>query len=295
MKVLITGSAGRIGRHIYVQLMAQHEVVGFDRSPCSTTDVVGDLRDRALLDKALIGVEVLIHCAALHAPQLGHCSDDEFTDINVQATEQLLQLAAKHQVAHIIYTSTTALYGEASTPTGRAGWINEATLPQPKTIYHRSKVAAEQRLQQFAVAQGLPVTVLRIGRCFPEAADKMAVYRLHRGIDARDVASAHCCALNQRLSGFNCFIISAPTPFRQRHCQQLFEGADQLITELEPQLAAEFARRGWLLPRRIDRVYDSSLAQQRLGWRPRYGYQGVLDLLDEHIAEVLPVRRCERH
>ena len=70
MKILITGTAGRVGRAIYINLMKNHEVVGIDRTPCSTADYVGDIRDTALLNKALEGVEVIIHTAALHAPHV---------------------------------------------------------------------------------------------------------------------------------------------------------------------------------------------------------------------------------
>ena len=52
-----------------------------------------------------------------------------------------------------------------------------------------------------------------MSRCFPEPADLMAVFRLTRGIDARDVANAHLCSVEKRLSGFNRFIISGATPF----------------------------------------------------------------------------------
>jgi len=41
LKILITGTAGRVGRAIYINLMKKHEVVGIDRTPCSTADFVG--------------------------------------------------------------------------------------------------------------------------------------------------------------------------------------------------------------------------------------------------------------
>lgn len=78
MKILVTGTAGRVGRAIYIHLMKEHEVVGIDRTPCSTADVVGDIRDTALLAEALEGVEVIIHTAALHAPHVGLVPGDEF-------------------------------------------------------------------------------------------------------------------------------------------------------------------------------------------------------------------------
>jgi len=137
LKVLVTGSAGRVGRAIYIKLMQQHHVVGIDRTPCSTVDYVGDIRDRDLLADALKGVDVIVHVAALHAPHVGLVPDSEFEDINVKATELLALEGLKRGIKHFIFTSTTALYGHASTPAGTAGWVNEQVKPQPKTVYHR--------------------------------------------------------------------------------------------------------------------------------------------------------------
>lgn len=291
LKILITGTAGRVGRAIYINLMKKHEVVGIDRTPCSTADFVGDIRDTALLTTALEGVEVIIHTAALHAPHVGLVSDNEFEDINIKATEQLALLGIKKGVKHFVFTSTTALYGFASTPEGTAGWVNETVTPSPKTIYHKSKIQAEQTLENISNLFNFPVTVLQMSRCFPEPAHLMAVYRLTCGIDARDVASAHACAVDKRRSGFRRYIISGQTPFNKISCEQLYQSADDAIREYAPCLASDFANRGWRLPQTLDRVYDSTLAQQELGWLPKYGYESVLSMLDNEIAEVLPATR----
>lgn len=288
MKILVTGSAGRVGRAIYIKLMKTYQVVGIDKTPCSTADYVGDIRDIDLLTEALDSVDVIVHTAALHAPHVDLVSDQEFEDINIRATEQLALLAVKKGVKHFVLTSTTALYGYSSTPEGFAGWVNETVTPKPKTIYHRSKIEAEQILEKISNLFNLPVTVLQMSRCFPEPANLMAIYRLTRGIDARDVANAHACAIEKRLSGFRRYIISGKTPFDKTCCEQLYLNGDDVVKEYAPKLAKDFADRAWHLPKSLDRVYDSSLAQQELGWQPKYGYESVLDMLDNELAEVLP-------
>jgi len=55
-----------------------------------------------------------------------------------------------------------------------------------------------------------------------------------------------------------------------------------------PTLEQEFMQRGWHLPKSLDRVYDSTLAQTELGWQPKYGYEAVLNMLDSELPEVLP-------
>jgi len=289
VKVLVTGSAGRVGRAIYIKLMQQHHVVGIDTTPCSTVDHVGDIRDVDLVKKALDGVDVIVHCAALHAPHVGLLPDSEFEEINVKATELLALEGLKQGIKQFIFTSTTALYGHASTPTGTAGWVSEQVKPQPKTVYHRSKIEAELLLEKISHLFNLPVTVLQMSRCFPERADLMAVYRLSRGIDFRDVASAHACAIDKRLPGFRRYIISGRTPFHPSSCERLYLDATAVIRESAPTLAQEFMQRGWRLPKSLDRVYDSTLAQTELDWQPKYGFEAVLNMLDSELPEVLPV------
>lgn len=288
MNVLVTGSSGRIGRAIHAALARQGlRVRGFDRRPSSTADIVGDLLSPALRRAALAGVDAVVHVAALHAPQVGHVPDAEFQRINVDGTRALLDAAAAAGLRRIVFTSTTALYGAAATPAGRAGWVDETLTPMPRTIYHRSKLAAEQLLAEAAGHGGPSVRILRMSRCFPEAADRMAVYRLHRGIDARDVAAAHLAALaDTDAAAVATCVISGATPFRRADAQALWDDAPAVIAARAPALAAAFAARGWALPPRIDRVYDAAQAVAKLGWRPRYGFDEVIAQYEAGSPEV---------
>jgi len=291
MRIALTGASGRLGRAIYVRLAPGHQIVGMDRTPSSTVAHVGDIGDAGLLRRALPGCDAIIHTAALHAPHVDHVPDSEFERINIDATARLLDVAQAAGIPRIVFTSTTALYGDAATPVGRAGWVDEALPPQPRTIYHRSKLAAEALLRQAAEQGGPRVTILRVSRCFPEPAPLMAVYRLHRGIDARDVAEAHALALQDAAAPVRLYVISGATPFRRDDAEALFDDATRVIRERAPALATAFCERGWPLPPRIDRVYDPALAMHELGWRPRYGFDEVLAWLDQGLAEVLPPQR----
>ena len=289
MKLLITGAAGRVGRALAARLRHGHSVVGLDRVPGPGVDVVGDLGEADLVARALHGADAVLHCAALHAPHVGQVADGEFQRVNVDATLALWRAARAAGVRHFVFTSTTALYGTASASTGRAAWITETSLPQPRSVYHRSKLAAEAGLQEAAAGGGPAVTVLRMSRCFPEAAPLMAAYRLHRGIDLRDVAEAHALALaGEPLSPWRCFVISGATPFTPSDGERLWRDAPALLRERVPGLAREFDRRGWPLPPSIDRVYVPDAAMQVLGWQPRHGWASVLQQADAGSPEVLP-------
>ena len=123
MKILLTGSSGRIGRAIFGALAAEHDVVGLDRSPFNTTRIIADITHRQALERAVRGVDAVIHTAALHAPHVGLVPDEVFQQINVDATAQLLQLARQAGVRRFVLTSTTALYGHPVV-TGGCRWID---------------------------------------------------------------------------------------------------------------------------------------------------------------------------
>jgi len=290
MRVLVTGSSGRIGRAVCVRLRrGGHEVVGLDRSPSSTADLVGDVADAALLGEAMKGVDAVVHTAAFHAPHVGRVDEPTFERINVGATLSLARLAAEHGIRRFVFTSTTALYGDAATPPGRAGWVDESLDPRPRTVYHRTKLAAESLLEALTKESDLAVVALRMSRCFPEPAPVMAAYRLHRGIDARDVAAAHALALDSSLQGFRRYVISGETPFLPEDAVELQENAPAVIIRRAPEFVEEFGRREWPLPPSIDRVYCPAAAMRELGWRPRHGFREVLKMLDEESSEVLPL------
>ncbi|SFR87324.1 Nucleoside-diphosphate-sugar epimerase [Stenotrophomonas maltophilia] len=286
MKILLTGSSGRIGRAIFGALAATHEVIGLDRSPFATTRIIADVTNTKALERAVRGVDAVIHTAALHAPHVGLVPDTVFQQINVEATAQLLRLARDAGVGRFVLTSTTALYGHAVVA-GGCRWIDEETEPLPRTIYHRTKLQAEA-LAEAAASDVFAVRVLRMGRCFPEPPERMAMFRLHRGLDARDVASAHAALLLNGGAPFQRYIACAPTPFRREDCLELATQPRRVLARRAPQLLAEFERRGWPLPLSIDRVYDGSRAVAVLGWQPRYGPDDVLQQYAAGSIEVLP-------
>ncbi len=292
MKIAVTGASGRIGRAIHFKLCREHEVVGIDRSVSSATAYLGEIDDYKLLTKAFNGAEAVIHTAALHAPHVGIYDDSEFLRINVEGTKTVLRAAIDCGVRAMVFTSTTALYGHASQHPDRATWIDETTTPEPDSIYHRTKLEAESVLEAEACPD-FKVTTLRMSRCFPEPAPLMAVYRLHRGIDARDVAHAHRLALTNPGKSYRMFVLSGATPFTQADCMALKQTPAMVLRNRCPPICRLFETRNWEFPKSIDRVYDSSLAQRTLGWIPSYGFEEVAHLLDAEISEVLPERAPE--
>ena len=279
MRIVVTGSSGRIGRVIHAHLARRHDVVGLDRVPAPTTEVVCDLLDAARVRSALVGADAVVHAAALHGAHLGSVADAEFRRVNVEGTRCVAGAAIAVGVARFVYTSTTALYGAAIDPagSGHAAWIDEEVTPRPLNIYHETKLRAEQLLYGYGEAGALAVTILRIARCFDEAPPLVARYRLHRGVDVRDVAAAHERAIEcYSRGGSRLFVISGHTPFRPCDCERLAHDAPAVLRQRAADLVDAFARRGWSLPTTIDRVYDPTLAEQSLDWQAVHGFDTAL-------------------
>ena len=119
MKVLVTGSSGRIGGAIAARLTLRHQVTGFDQRPGPLTTATGDVRDTGLLAGLVAGMDAVVHTASLHVPDLAARSEQEFRDVNVHATRRLLQACGEAGVGRFVYTSTTSLYGDALVPDAR--------------------------------------------------------------------------------------------------------------------------------------------------------------------------------
>jgi len=273
MRVLVTGAAGLIGSGLAARLSQEHDVIGLDLNPGAHVQLVADCLGVAEWRHRVGELDAIVHTAALHAPHVGRRSDQAFRRANIEATARMLDLAVDAGASHFVMTSTTSVYGHALEPSGHAVWIDEHVEPQPRDIYDETKLEAE--LLVTSAGGSMVCTNLRMSRCFPEPADLMATYRLYRAVDRRDVTEAHALALGRQGLPAT-YVISATTPFRRTDCEQLSNHASRVIDLRCPGLVERFAARGWAMPGSITRVYDSSLAQQELGFTPRFGIDSCL-------------------
>ena len=273
VRILVTGAAGLIGSGVAARLSADHDVIGLDLVPGAQVAIVADCLDMAQWGRAVGAIDAVVHVAALHAPHVGQRSDADFRRANVEATARLLDFALSADASHFVLTSTTSLYGHALEAEGEAAWIDEQVEPQPRDIYDETKLEAERLVA--SAGGSMSCTSLRVSRCFPEPAELLAAYRLHRGIDRRDVAEAHALALGREGPPAT-YVISAATPFRRDDGEELLRDAPSVIERRCPNLTERMAARGWQPSRSIDRIYDSNLAQRKLGFRSRFGIDACL-------------------
>lgn len=122
MRVLLTGAAGFIGRHVHAELVVRgHEVRQFDslradvhhgRPPDLPGLVVGDVRDPGAVAAALAGVEVVCHLAAKVGLGVDVQDLPDYADSNDHGTAVLLAAMARAGVTRLVLASSMVVYGE---------------------------------------------------------------------------------------------------------------------------------------------------------------------------------------
>lgn len=293
MTILVTGSSGHLGEALMRRLIeAERPVRGLDIKPSPFTSHPGSITDRAAVKAAMAGAEAVIHTATLHKPHIATHSRQDFIDVNIAGTLNLLEEAMASGVGTFIFTSTTSVFGDALRPPADApaAWITETVRPVPKNIYGVTKRAAEDLVELMHKHHGMSAAVLRTSRFFPEEDDDRALRDgyadanakanelLYRRVDIADVVDAHLLAIERAEAiGFDRFIISATTPFRRAHLADLRRDAPAVLERLFPGYAVDYRRRGWAMFPTIDRVYVNRHARHKLGWRPRYDFAALLD------------------
>jgi nucleoside-diphosphate-sugar epimerase len=307
MRILVTGSSGWLGHTLIPRLLAcGHEVIGIDPAPAPTTRVVGSIVDRDLVRATMreFAIDAIVHAGALHKPHVATHERSSFIAVNVQGTLNLLEeaVAPGSKVDRFIFTSTTSLMISKEIREGRAGgaataiWITEEMTPLlPRNIYGVTKLSAEHLCRLFHELHGLPVVILRTARFFPEEDDMAHAIAqsepntkanefLFRRLTVEDAADAHIAALAKAPQlGFDTFIISATTPFVPSDCPELIVDAPAVVARYFPDYPALYARAGWTMFQSIDRVYDSSRAASRLGFRCRTGFREKLQELEAQL------------
>jgi len=296
MRVLVTGSSGHLGEALMRVLGRADgiEPVGLDLLSSPYTAAVGSMADRRFVREWMDGVDAVVHTATLHKPHVGSHARQDFVDTNLTGTLTLLEAALAAGVRSFVLTSSTSAFGHAlASPAGApAAWITEDVVPVPKNIYGVTKTAAEDLCELFHRDHGLQCVVLRTSRFFPEPDDRdevRAAYDdlnvkvnelLYRRVDLEDVVAAHVLALKRAGDiGFAKLIISATTPFTRGDLPLLGERAPAALHRRVPEYGPVYARRGWRMFDRLDRVYVNDRARAVLGWTPRYDFRAALDRL----------------
>jgi UDP-glucose 4-epimerase len=167
MTVLVTGGAGYIGSHMVLELLDAGERVvvlddlstGFrDAVPAQAVFIAGDVADQALVERIIRehAITEIAHFAAKIVVPDSVADPLGYYLANTVKTRALLESAVRAGVAHFIFSSTAAVYGEPATSP-----IAEETPPDPVSPYGRSKLMSEWMLADAARAHPLRFVALR--------------------------------------------------------------------------------------------------------------------------------------
>jgi len=167
MAILVCGGAGYVGSHMVAELLEKgyktivvdnlekgHRVAVAKEAPFYE----GDLRDSSFMDKVFNENKIssVVNYAAHSLVGESICDPMKYYENNVSGSLALLKTMIKHDVKHIVFSSTAAVYGEpAHVP------IVEHMQTQPVNPYGETKLAVEKILNWYSKAYGLSYMSLR--------------------------------------------------------------------------------------------------------------------------------------
>lgn len=272
----------------------------------SLTFIEGDIRDAQLLDQVFQqhSIEAVIHFAGLKAVGESQQIPLAYFDNNIAGSISLVQAMQRAQVFKLVFSSSATVYGE-----NNPSPLNE-DMPtgMPTNNYGYTKLIVEQLLEKLSVAderwsiallryfnpvgahksgqigedpQGIPnnlmpfVTQVAVGRreklsIFGHDYDTVDGTGVRDYIHVVDLANAHLCALNNRLTAQGCraWNIGTGNGISVLQVKDTFEQVNGVAIAFE------------LAPRREGDVAtcfaDNTRAVQELGWQPQYGLEDML-------------------
>jgi len=322
-RVLVSGGAGFIGSHLVDELIrGRYQVTVLDDLSNGVMKnlgrhlndekldfVKGDIRDEAVVDKALQNVEAVIHLAAIVSIPFSVEYPKVTYEVNVEATRSLLEASLANNVDKFIYVSSCAVYGEPKYLP-----IDENHPTDPASPYAESKLKAEQVCLEFREANDLKVTILRPFNVFGPRQRKdqyggvvaRFIERLHEGrppviygdglqtrdfVYVKDAARAFMLALNGDGSEGRIFNVATGVPTSINHLAKLLMELFG-IEGVEPEYAD--AREGDIM----HSYADVKQAKVHLGFEPRISLRdGLLDLISVQAKEAnaAMVQKLESH
>jgi predicted dehydrogenase/nucleoside-diphosphate-sugar epimerase len=331
MRILLTGAAGFWGQHIINRLAAEKVSIRAIVRPNSDTEhldysklefMVGDLRDEAVIKKAIKNVDVIIHAASSRGGTWQTIHAD-----NVQTTELLLKHSLKNRIKRFIFISTVMVYDHTRTESGTV--LNEDYPYEEKNLnyFSKSKIEAEKIVKHYHEHYDLPAVVLRAaglygigGGLYPPHLGMSVGENLYVLMDrpgtsfplthVNSLAEATwLCIKNKASIGKFYNVVEDRTVTRRDYLQILkqkyhpklrmvyipyffFKGADFVISKL----SALVGRQSPIRPLQFkmsayDYIYCSGRLKNELDWHPVANLkQAIADVIEWHRAEHVPKR-----
>jgi UDP-glucuronate 4-epimerase len=293
-KVLITGAAGFIGSHLSERLLDEgNSVIGIDNfndaydpqikrrniSDCLNNQnfqlIEADIRDQSAMDKALEGIETVVHLAAMAGVRPSIAQPMLYCDVNINGTIGLLEAAQKNKVDKFIFGSSSSVYGNNE----KVPFSEDDNVDFPISPYAATKKACELICHTHHHIHGINITCLRFFTVYgPRQRPDLAIHKFSKLIEQdkpipvfgdgsmmrdftyiEDIIEGIVASMS-KCKGFNIYNLGESQPI----------SVNDLIGEIEKALGKKAARE-YLPPQPgdVNRTYaDITKATNELGYKP---------------------------
>ena len=179
---LITGGAGFIGTNLSERLVREGKRVivvdnlvggNAERLPKEVEFHKIDICDHDALVAAMVGVDVVVHLAALPRVQFSIEHPFEAQKVNVEGTLSVLEAVRKNKVRRLVYAASSSAYGDQETMP-----LHEGLPPEPKSPYGLHKYVGEMMLKLWHELHGIETVSLRFFNVYGPHLDPSGAYAL---------------------------------------------------------------------------------------------------------------------
>jgi UDP-glucuronate 4-epimerase len=198
--ILVTGGAGFIASHVTEALLARGDSVraldNFDPFYAETQKranlaaiaerggahelIEGDIRDPEAVQRAMQGVDGVIHLAALAGVRPSIERPAEYWDVNLTGTQRLLDALRERPDVPFVFGSSSSVYGGNE----KVPFSEEDPVNHPVSPYAASKRAGELQCHAFHHLHGHSISCLRFFTVFgPRQRPEMAIHKFTRAIE----------------------------------------------------------------------------------------------------------------
>jgi nucleoside-diphosphate-sugar epimerase len=232
MRTLVTGATGFVGSHLAEALHRRgDEVTVLARSaskaaalaPLGVRVVAGDLHDRAALQRAVDGQDIVYHVAGVVAAR----SEADFMAANRDGTRNLVEAAERVGSKRFVMVSSMAAAG----PAAKGRPLTGVEPPSPVTAYGRSKLAAEQAVTGARLAWSILRPPMVYG---PRDREVLKVFRLARlgvgpvmGDGTQELTAVHAADLAEALVAAGTRVAAVGRTYYPCH-PEIFTGAEMV-------------------------------------------------------------------
>jgi nucleoside-diphosphate-sugar epimerase len=296
MQILVTGGAGCLGSDLAPLLARYYNVKVTDiKKPNNDLEFIHcDISKLGEVEQATKGVDVIIHLAALLPIS---CPSNQFIDVNVKGTCNILEASLKNGVKKVVYASSVWAASRGASPYQP---IDENIPCKPEGMYDITKRMGEEFCEYFHRLYGLNTMTLRLCGYDPIDGfssdgdilwDKVNIQALagrfvgsgpsFKLTNAWDLAQAFKAAVENEGNQYDVFIIGLGLPFVQNDAEELSKDPLTALEKHFPDSTNFFNDIGLEIPK-IEFWYNTEKAKKHLGFSPKFSLQDVIQQYYEY-------------